>query len=178
MFDRQRDRARIPGPLTSIFVYGLASAVSASRITGKQHFPSDVLVGSAIGWLEGMYVYRKHHDPRVGGGDWETYAESQESGEHSTANMGSPYVPLDSWVYPAFDRLAALGYVNGGMFGMRPWTRLECARLLSEAQDQASGNDAASSEAQQLLNSLVQEFSFETESSGGRNNRQLRAESV
>ena len=47
-----------PGPLTSLLVYGLASAVSASRITGKQHFPSDVLVGSAIGWLEGMYVYR------------------------------------------------------------------------------------------------------------------------
>ncbi len=63
-----------PGPLTSLFAYGLASAVSASRITGKQHFPSDVLVGSAIGWLEGMYVYRKHHDPRVSGGEWETYA--------------------------------------------------------------------------------------------------------
>jgi len=55
--DCQRDRARISWPLTSLFVYGLASAVSASRITGKQHFPSDVLVGSAIGWLEGMYVY-------------------------------------------------------------------------------------------------------------------------
>src|SRR5713101_3564368 len=90
-----------PGPLTSIFVYGLASAVSASRITAKQHFPSDVLVGSAIGWLEGMYVYRKHHDSRVSGGDWETYAESQENGERDTGKIGSPYVPLDSWIYPA-----------------------------------------------------------------------------
>src|SRR5882762_7003258 len=70
-----------PGPLTSLFVYGLASAVSASRISAKQHFPSDVLIGSAIGWFEGMYVYRKHHDLRIGGGGWETYAEAHDSRE-------------------------------------------------------------------------------------------------
>jgi len=108
-----------PGPLTSLFVYGLASAVSASRITAKQHFPSDVLIGSAIGWFEGMYVYRKHHDPRIGGGEWETYAEAQENSERNTGNLGSPYVPLDSWVYPAMERLAGLG----------PLIRFLCARM-------------------------------------------------
>jgi hypothetical protein len=50
-------------------------------------------------------------------------------------NMGSPYVPLDSWIYPAFDRLIALGYVQSSIAGLRPWTRLECARLLAEAED-------------------------------------------
>jgi len=98
-----------PGPLTSLFVYGLASAVSASRISAKQHFPSDVLVGSAIGWLEGMYVYRKHHDPRIGGGDWETYPEAQEGGEHNTGKIGATYAALDSWIYQALERLTALG---------------------------------------------------------------------
>src|SRR5882672_1687069 len=78
-----------PGPLTSLFVYGLASAVSASRISAKQHFPSDVLVASAIGWFEGMYVYRKHHDPRIGGGDWETYAEAHDNSERSSGDTGS-----------------------------------------------------------------------------------------
>src|SRR4029077_4791407 len=120
-----------PGPLTSLFVYGLASAVSASRITAKQHFPSDVLVGSAIGWLEGMYVYRKHHDPKLGGGDWETYAEAHENSERSTGNISSPYIPLDSWVYPALDRLIGMGMIDSGFSGVRPWTRSECARLLS-----------------------------------------------
>src|SRR5258708_31314456 len=67
-----------PGPLTSLFVYGLASAVSASRISAKQHFPSDVLVGSAIGWFEGMYVYRTHHDPRIGGGGRGNSPQTQE----------------------------------------------------------------------------------------------------
>jgi Capsule assembly protein Wzi/PAP2 superfamily len=131
-----------PGPLTSLFAYGLASAVSTSRLTGKQHFPSDVLVGSAIGWFEGMYVYRKHHDPNLGGGEWETYAEAQESSERSPSSLGAPYVPLDSWIYPALDRLIALGYIDTAIAGLRPWTRRECARLLAEATDHVeSGAD-------------------------------------
>ena len=67
-----------PGPVTSVVSYGLAAAVSAARVTGKDHFPSDVLVGSALGWFIGQEVYRHHHDPTLGGGDWETYAESQQ----------------------------------------------------------------------------------------------------
>src|SRR6266478_3738880 len=162
-----------PGPLTSLFVYGLASAVSASRISGKQHFPSDVLVGSAIGWLEGMYVYRKHHDPRIGGGDWETYAESQENGEGNTSKIGSPYVPLDSWIYPALNRLAALGYIDSAILGLRPWTRLECARLVSEAADhQVDGGD--SSEGAKFYDSLAREFTYEFKVTAGE--QSLRAQ--
>ena len=52
-----------PGFLTQLFAYGGATAISISRIKAKQHFPSDVLVGSSLGWLIGEYVYRKHHDP-------------------------------------------------------------------------------------------------------------------
>src|SRR6266403_3673102 len=135
------------GPLTSLFVYGLASAVSASRISAKQHFPSDVLVGSAIGWFEGMYVYRKHHDPRIGGGEWETYAEAQEGNERSIGNMGSPYVPLASWIYPAMERLAGLGLLSDEFMGLRPWTRSECARLVSEAGEQVPDVGAGTGEA-------------------------------
>lgn len=42
-------------------IYTLAGGVSLTRVLGQQHFPSDVLVGSAAGWLVGHYVYRKHH---------------------------------------------------------------------------------------------------------------------
>lgn len=42
--------------------YGLAAAVSASRVGAQKHFPSDVLVGSALGWLIGRYVYQHHKD--------------------------------------------------------------------------------------------------------------------
>ena len=48
------------GPFTQITAYGLATGVSVTRILARQHFPSDVVVGSAVGWLIGRYVFHKH----------------------------------------------------------------------------------------------------------------------
>ncbi|MGH9607791.1 MAG: phosphatase PAP2 family protein [Terracidiphilus sp.] len=48
------------GPLTQIAAYGLATGVSAARVLARQHFPSDVLVGSAVGWMIGRYVFHRH----------------------------------------------------------------------------------------------------------------------
>jgi membrane-associated phospholipid phosphatase len=41
--------------------YTGATAVSVNRVLALQHFPTDVLLGSAGGWLIGHYVYRAHH---------------------------------------------------------------------------------------------------------------------
>jgi membrane-associated phospholipid phosphatase len=49
-------------PAVRIGLYGLASAVSISRYTGRNHFLSDVLIGSAIGYGIGHFVYKQHHD--------------------------------------------------------------------------------------------------------------------
>jgi membrane-associated phospholipid phosphatase len=49
-------------PLVRFGVYGLATAVSISRYTGRNHFLSDALLGSAMGYGIGRYVYHKHHD--------------------------------------------------------------------------------------------------------------------
>ena len=48
-------------PLSRVLIYSAALGVSATRVAGQQHFPSDVIVGSATGWLIGHYVFRKHH---------------------------------------------------------------------------------------------------------------------
>ncbi len=48
-------------PLTQITAYGLATGLSVSRVLARQHFPSDVLVGSAVGWMIGRYVVHRHH---------------------------------------------------------------------------------------------------------------------
>lgn len=48
------------GPMTQIAAYGLATGVSLTRVLGRQHFPSDVLVGSAVGWMVGRYVAHRH----------------------------------------------------------------------------------------------------------------------
>ena len=52
-------------PLVRWGAYGIAGLVGVSRFTGRKHFLSDVLVGSAIGYGIGRYVYRTHHDPSL-----------------------------------------------------------------------------------------------------------------
>lgn len=52
-------------PFVRFSAYGLATAVSVARYTGRSHFLSDVLVGSAIGYGIGRYVYRTRHDPNI-----------------------------------------------------------------------------------------------------------------
>ncbi|HYT49857.1 MAG TPA: phosphatase PAP2 family protein [Pyrinomonadaceae bacterium] len=47
--------------LVQISAYGIASAVSVARFTGRKHYLSDVLVGSAMGYGIGKYVYHAHH---------------------------------------------------------------------------------------------------------------------
>lgn len=43
-------------------LYAIAAGVSVARVTSRNHFPSDVLVGSAIGYLAGGYVFRQHSE--------------------------------------------------------------------------------------------------------------------
>ncbi len=168
-----------PGPVTRFLAYGLAAAVSASRITAKQHFPTDVLVGSALGWLVGEEVYRAHHDPELGGTPWNTFGELYGDEAHNPANFGSPYVPLDSWVYPAFERLASMGYVRSGLLGLRPWTRLECARLVEEAEDRINATDANPPKgAVETYQALKKEFQNDIDLLGGGSNASVELDSV
>jgi membrane-associated phospholipid phosphatase len=139
-----------PGILTKITMYGGASAISAARVVAGKHFASDALIGSALGYGIGRQIYRNHHDPELGG-EWGTFQRTHErtppSGRLAT------YVPLDSWVYDAFDRLSASGVVRSAIIGLRPWTRSECIRLLHEAQSAHLSAPEA-----QLVRALAREF--------------------
>jgi len=168
-----------PGPLTKIMAYGLASVVDYSRIRGQQHFPSDVLVGTVIGNLIAQNIYSRHYNPDLGGGEWRTISQLfRGDGNTSPANQGSPYVPLDSWIYPALDRLIGMGMIDSGFAGMRPWTRRECARLLGEAAEKLSSAGEQSETVARLVEALEREFRPETESAGGAGNGTLRLESL
>lgn len=148
-----------PGTLTKIIAYGLATTVSATRVTGQQHFASDVIIGSALGWYFGRQVYRSHHDTDLGGEAWgDVLPENIGEKIRNPDNMGSPYVPLDSWVYPALERLIALGYIKTAYLGIRPWTRLECASMLDEAQQYIADEDIASREGARIYSELADEF--------------------
>ena len=53
--------AEYPSPWTQFALYSAATGVSLTRVMGQQHFPSDVLVGSSLGWLIGHYVVKRHN---------------------------------------------------------------------------------------------------------------------
>ena len=54
-----------PSRWTQFLIYSAATGVSLTRVMGQQHFPSDVLVGSAAGWLVGHYVFHHHNHWRA-----------------------------------------------------------------------------------------------------------------
>ena len=154
-----------PGVLTKLLVYGLAATVDFSRVRARQHFPSDVFVGSVIGNLVAQNIYSRHHDPELGGEAWRSVGEIvRGDGSSSPANQGSPYVPLDSWIYPALDRLIGMGVIESGFTGFRPWTRSECARILTEATDRVDGGPV---EAQRIYQLLETEFKEDLEGASG-----------
>ncbi len=168
-----------PGWLSQTAAYGLASAVTVTRVTAKQHFPSDVIVGSALGWYFGRQVYRAHHDPELGGTAWGNFFDEKTEGAPRNPNyMASPYVPLDSWIYPALQRLIALGYMQSNMLGMRPWTRMACARMLEEAGDKLQNDYAETGEAGKIYKTLTNEFVTEINRLDGAPNVGARVDSV
>jgi Capsule assembly protein Wzi/PAP2 superfamily len=187
-----------PGPLTKLLVYGTASGISLSRVAARQHFPSDVVVGSALGYLIGRYVYRAHHDPELPGvsandlGEDET-AEREPAHARTPAQLGSPYVPLDSWVYGAFDRLAGLGHAPSAYANLRPWTRMECARIIAaaaadlyigdlpndhRANDHRGASGERQPEAYQLYAALKAEFVPEVGRIDGAETSEIRVDSI
>ena len=168
-----------PGTMPTLLAYGLASTVSFSRIRAHQHFPSDVLVGSALGYLIARSIYTRRHEPQLNGGSWDAPNELMEGDRgRSPSFMSSPYVPLDSWVYPALERLSALGYVNTAFVGLRPWTRLECARLVDEAGVNMPPDGFQTGAAQDIYHALSAEFLPESERRGGAANQGVELESI
>jgi membrane-associated phospholipid phosphatase len=171
-----------PGPATQLLSYGLAGAVSLARVEAHQHFMSDAVIGSAIGWYLGRQVYRaRSSDAEIDVHKWGTFERYEgEAQKRAAAQMGSSYLPLDSWMYPAFDRLEAMGYLPTASSLIRPWTRIESARLLAEAHANSGEEDSGKSDtvAAPLLAALDGELAYETDMLNGGTNAAAQVESV
>jgi hypothetical protein len=74
--------------------------------------------------------------------------------------LGSPYISVDSWVYPAMMRLYSLGFVDDVFLGMRPWTRASVGHMLEQAgaNIEDANADPASEEAQGIYDALIYEL--------------------
>ena len=98
-----------------------------------------------------------------------------------SSNMASTYVPIESWVYPAIERLALAGYIQTEFAGLRPWTRMEVARLIGEAQDRQGDLDSQEGVDEQmnsLVKALAREFADELRQRDGECNRQATIDSI
>lgn len=112
------------------------------------------------------------------------FAEPQASSAASAIcdpdTLGSPYITVDSWVYPAALRLYSLGFLDHVFIGMRPWTRNSIATMLENSADllQDADPSPAKDEAQQIYDSIAYELRLDTAGSCAGPQQHTRLESV
>jgi hypothetical protein len=95
------------------------------------------------------------------------------------SKMGSPYFPVDSWIYPAVLRLYSLGLIDDVYLGMRPWTRVSVSRMLETAgaRIQDAKAESANDEAEEIYEALTRELRDDTEGPCGPHRGMYRIES-
>jgi hypothetical protein len=98
------------------------------------------------------------------------------------ARLGSPYIPVDSWVYPAMLRLYSLGYVDTAYLGLRPWTRVSVMHMLEETadlfEDDEANGDSGAAEARLIYDALNRELHLDMEGPCGPHEGGTQIESV
>ena len=96
--------------------------------------------------------------------------------------LGSPFIPVDSWIYPAVWRLHALGYVDNVFLGMRPWTRASVGshdgRGRGHLESAGAKNAATASEAQDIHDAINHELLPDVEGPCRAAQGEVRIESV
>jgi membrane-associated phospholipid phosphatase len=166
-----------PGPLTQLMSYGTAAGVSAARVIGQKHWVSDAVIGSALGWYMGRQVFRARSSNEINSANWGTFVTSPDDKIADPNFMGTTYVPLDSWIYPALDRLAALGYLPQFVQAIRPLARLECARLTLQAEE-STGYPEIHGESFRVIGELRREFAIELANLQDASNTGMQLESA
>jgi hypothetical protein len=73
--------------------------------------------------------------------------------------LGSAYIPVDSWMYPAMMRLYSMGYLDTMYLSMRPYTRRSALHILQASEDAILSSD--DDQAQEILSALLNELSDE-----------------
>ena len=94
--------------------------------------------------------------------------------------QGSPFIPVDSWIYPETLRLFSLGYVDRLYLGMRPWTRASVSRALEDTKAKLEEEEkgAARDEAEGIYNALLHEMKNDVTGPCLAHRGQIQVESV
>jgi membrane-associated phospholipid phosphatase len=164
-----------PHPVTQFGAYGLALGVSLARAAADQHFLSDVFIGGLMGYQIGRQIYKTRHNPEI---DDDLRIVAEQTSAPRPTNFASVNVPLDNWVYPAMERLIGMGYIDTAFLGLRPWSRMSCARMLIEVNSKVEYHTDIPSEISKLKKALDEEFAPEIATWDGRPTESIQVDSV
>src|ERR1039458_10029426 len=104
---------------------GQASPGAAQTMPPPQQAPAPV-VTAAPPTPQTPYTAMPAHAP----------AETPEKpGRTRSDPLGSAYIPVDSWVYPAMMRLYSMGYLDTMFLSVRPYTRRSALHILQQSED-------------------------------------------
>ena len=164
-----------PHPAAEIGAYGLALGVSLARAASDQHFLSDAFVGGLMGYQIGRHIYKVRHNSDI---DDDLKIVAEQTSAPRPTNFASIYVPLDQWIYPAMERLIGSGYIETAFLGLRPWTRMDCARMLVEMDSQVASQADLPPEIAELKKTLDEEFAPEIATWNGQPSESIQVDSV
>ena len=96
------------------------------------------------------------------------------------SHLDSPYINVDSWVYPAMLRLYSLGFVDMVYLGMRPWTRASVENMLETvgARIQDADDSPVTDEATGIYKALQRELLYDMNGPCLRHQGNSRIESI
>ncbi len=164
-----------PNLYAQLGAYGLATGISLARVAASQHFLSDVFVGGLLGYQVGRQIYKARHNPQL---DDDLTIVARQTTAPIPNRLASTYVPLDSWIYPAIERLAVGRYIPMPFMGLRPWTRMNCARMLAGLNERLQGSVELPADMNAIRQALNAEFSDELSALEGKPYESIRLDSV
>ena len=92
--------------------------------------------------------------------------------ENKLPSVRPTALSLDSWIYPAMERLAAQGVVKTDFLGLRPWTRMAVYQMIAGATVEGDSPAAA------LLASVRTELQREAEIASGQPNTAMSIDQI
>ena len=73
----------------------------------------------------------------------------------------SPNVPIENHVYRDIDQLVAAGLIKDAIYGQRPWSRGEIARMIAQARSRYNEKGGIASEDRNMATAIMAEYIIE-----------------
>ena len=130
----------------------------------RMHARDKRIIAGLTGLLLGATLAISAEQPAAAAGSAPAHpTQAQDAASDATCEtsaVGSPYIPVDNWVYPAILRLYSLGYLDHVFLDMRPWTRESVVHMLEDADDHIEEAEPSpeTDQAQNLYDSLSYEL--------------------